>query len=40
MKIHAKCYQISHKTMAYGSSYIEDNKNQAPLTLSVLPWEN
>ena len=24
----------------YGSSYVEDNINEAPLTLSVSPWEN
>ena len=39
MKIHAKCFQITDKTMTLPILKIT-NINKGPLTLSVLPWEN
>ena len=38
MKIRAKCFQITHKTMAL--FYTEGNINKGPLTLSILSWED
>ena len=34
------CRMFSNNPQNYGSSYNEDNINEAPLTLSVLHWEN